>query len=258
MSNSLMVATTNLIATATLKNGTGGGAPAREDDSIHVMENAMTADRHLLWSTSATPTSPLNVDFTWGSNRTIEVLAALNLIAAPGALSSIAVSSQTGAYTPGGSWTSIGSVSTLSSPLDPLILPSPASSSVRSLRFIFTGTGQFAIGRLWAGQLADLGVYPDPPFTESPARAGDRVFGPLGQMFGVDYGITRNDADMRLGRLAPATVATLRGLADSAASFLFLNHRGAMMEARILPGDLTINETFTDLYDASVKLTQMV
>lgn len=256
--STLQVATSNSIATATLKNGTGGGAPARDEDAAHLMEAVQNADRNALWSTSATPTSPLNVDFTWGSSRTIEIIAALNIVAAPGALASIAVSSQTGAYTPGGSWTSLGSVSTLASPADALILPSPSTSSVRSLRFVFTGTGQFALGRLWAGQLTDLGVYPDPDYSESPARAGERVFGPLGQFFGVDYGRSRTDPSFEINRIASGVVSSLRALADTGASFLYLNHRGVMIEARILPGDLTITERFTDLYDASVRVTQMV
>ena len=75
--STLQVATSNSIATATLKNGTGGGAPARDEDAAHLMEAAQNADRNALWSTSATPTSPLNVDFTWGSSRTIEIVAAL-------------------------------------------------------------------------------------------------------------------------------------------------------------------------------------
>ena len=71
MANNTLIGLTNQVATGTLKNGTGGGAPAREEASPYLMENAKNSDRSTVWMTSASPAVPTYFDIDLGSNKTI-------------------------------------------------------------------------------------------------------------------------------------------------------------------------------------------
>ena len=68
MPNSRFV-TFNWVESATLMNGTGGSAPARDETAPFVMERLQVRDRTVLYKCSASPPSPLNIDFDLGGNR---------------------------------------------------------------------------------------------------------------------------------------------------------------------------------------------
>lgn len=62
---------TILIPGATLMNGTGGGAPALQQDAAYPMSNLLNPSRSSVWATGASPPSPFYVHITINSQNVI-------------------------------------------------------------------------------------------------------------------------------------------------------------------------------------------
>ncbi|HXT99584.1 MAG TPA: hypothetical protein VN903_01240, partial [Polyangia bacterium] len=70
MASNTKIGLTNYIASATLMNGSGGGAPALIQTSPYTMSNLVGSDRYKFWMSSAlAASSAFNVDFDLGANR---------------------------------------------------------------------------------------------------------------------------------------------------------------------------------------------
>lgn len=149
--------TTNVATSATLKNGTGGGAPALDEVSGYPMTNALQWDRYTLWKQSSG--ADMNFDIDLGGSYTVQAFAVLGQRSVPASstVTGVEVFTQTGTYTPGGTWTSRGTI-TVGALRDAGLILANSVASVRSVRFAFDVTGTFTLGRLWVGELDhDLG-----------------------------------------------------------------------------------------------------
>lgn len=73
--------TRNALAAAgvVLKNGTGGGAPALEQDADWPMSHLLSPDRETYWRMGPTPSDAVQVDFDLGSAQTIVALGVARL-----------------------------------------------------------------------------------------------------------------------------------------------------------------------------------
>lgn len=165
---SLRFGFTNHVQGATLKNGSGGGAPALDEVSPWVMTMAQNRDRGMPWQASAA--GFIDVDFDLGSNKSVGLLAVLGHRSAPsGAIGATAcdVLTQTGAYTPGGVWTSRGVITLGSGVRDGGYEIAPVTA--RSVRFSFTAAQAFTIGRLFAGTVEqDFDCVSSPGYARKP------------------------------------------------------------------------------------------
>lgn len=116
---------------ATLKNGTGGGAPALSEDADFPMSNLRSPDRYSVWVTGATPPDPMQVDFSVLAATTLKAFGVArhdtDWVDGP-----VEVYYSTSAYLPGG-W-SLGPTFTPLAGRTNMLVESTIAS-VRSLRF---------------------------------------------------------------------------------------------------------------------------
>lgn len=175
----------NLIAqsAATLKNGTGGGAPARSETSPYLMDNLRVGDRYTLWKSGLLAAAAFNVDFDLGGTVDLSAFGVLGYEQVAGSHVFVDVFTQTGAYAPAGTWTFFGSIARLA--LDNVRDDgvTDATVSARSVRFVFIpdiANTIITVGSLFAGEATDLGGIHSPgtgfiPYgnqTETPLPSG--------------------------------------------------------------------------------------
>lgn len=252
---SLRFGTANLLATATLRNGTGGGAPALDEVSPWLTANVQNGDRGLPWQGTATG----NVDMTLASASSLALFAVLGARGAPSSavgVASVEVFTQTGAYVPGGTWTSRGTVTLGSGVRDGGFIVSPVAS-VGSVRYTVTATTAFTIGRLWAGAVdVDLLV------VSSPGYQRTRVIPQLRSIMGGGTPHLTTAGDVRWLYMLPyqdigATLNTkLLAIGSRGGSFVFVDRDGAFYE--VVTADGTFAETLTfDAPDNFVSQLQL-
>ncbi len=247
---SLRFGVTNLLATATLQNGTGGGAPALDEVSPWLTSNVKNADRGLVWQGTATG----NVDLTLASASTLAMFAVLGHRGAPSSsagVASVEVFTQAGAYTPGGTWTSRGTITLGAGVRDGGFIITPVAS-LDSVRFTVTATTAFTIGRLWAGAVDyDLSV------VSSPGYQRRRVIPQLRSVMGGGTPHLTTAGDVRWEYVLPyqdigAELNTkLRTIGSQGGSFVLVDRDGTFYEA--VTADGTFSEALT--FDAPDTFT---
>ena len=173
MSGNTRFCTANRVFGATVKNGSGGGAPALVQDSAYPMSNIALNDRLVQWSTGASPSNPTTVDIDLGNTYTLDTFSMHGIRISGGTnFTGCDVYVQTGTYAPGGSWTVVGTIpgSALNAYRD-AGLHLANSVSARSVRFVFAHFGhQWAVGKFFAGLMTDLGIVADAGSENSPQR----------------------------------------------------------------------------------------
>lgn len=161
---------TNRAETATVKNGSGGGAPARDETSPFTMERALNADRRSLWKSSSGVSSVL-FDIDLGAAYSISVGALLGFtpLSAGGFVGFDL--SYAATYYPAG-WTLAGTTSSVAGDRDlGAIL---ASVSARYWRFAITlsASPNISVGRVFLGSYSsgghDLGGIHSPGGISAP------------------------------------------------------------------------------------------
>jgi len=145
-------------AVAVLKNGTGGGAPARDEITPYVMENAMNLDRFTVWKQASG--AALNVDFDItgaASNKDVTFAAALGhrpTTSTGSGITSIAVQwANNAAGYPPGAWNAFDSFSMSGAARNGGIVA--ALVAARYVRFVLTVSDAFTLGRFYVGQVDD-------------------------------------------------------------------------------------------------------
>lgn len=161
---------TNWAESGTVKNGSGGGAPARDESGLFTMERAFNSDRRSLWKSSS-GAGTITFDLDLGAARGVRGVAALGLTSLPSADSGTFDVYYANTYFPG-AWSSFGSAAWASGDRD-VGVSLPAGVSRRYWRVVFTGTGTLtnvSLGRLYLGTYAsyDLGGIHSPDGISSP------------------------------------------------------------------------------------------
>jgi len=231
-------------AAAALKNGTGGGAPARKEDAAFPMENATDRDRGILWSTGTDPDSPLNVDYHFPGNVGVTWVAIMNRRIVGSALAQYKAQYQTGAYTPGGAFTDIAG------PTWPIEVGTPSLRNsitlfservLRTVRFVFTGSSTaadaFAV-KLWAGEAAhivDTGLIHTPGGTETFIHPRTERATPEGTRFVFVHGRPFKRFSLPFGVVNPTLYSQLLQSIVEQRTFLYLAWDDAIYEVIIAP-----------------------
>ncbi len=225
MSGPSRFGTVNLIPAATLKNGSGGGAPAVVEYASYPLANVLEDDQYVIWNTGAAPGTPVQVDITLSAATAITAVSVHGLrVPAGSSVTSLKVYRQTGVYTPGGTWTLIGTVSNPGRHAGLTL----ASTSVDSLRYEFACTGQFQTGKFFAGAPWSVGggTYIGNPGLEStPVRNAVLYELPSGSVFSFNLGDTGRDIAVALTELTETDMDTLQGLAALTSPFVFVDSR---------------------------------
>ncbi len=142
----------------TLKNGTGGGAPAIEEDPDWPLTHNFSADRETYWRTSAAPPNPVKIDFDLGSAQSI-IAGGMLKIRTYGGLTNVVQTiryiSGAGVYDPAdGAWTD--AVSGVSANAHNHLAYDPGTSiSARYWRFSLASAIAFSC-KLWLVKAADF------------------------------------------------------------------------------------------------------
>lgn len=246
MSNSRFVLTNHALA-ATLKNGTGGGAPAREEESPYLMERLLGRDRYGFWRTSSTfGAGTVQVDLDLGAAKDITFVGVLGYRAATDAVVDVTIYSAT-AYGPG-PWTARAAPAMSGAPRTSLTGPyAPrdvgeqiGTISARYWRFEFGCTGQFQAGTLALGVVTDLGAAHGPGAISSPYRFRNEQSLVGGSVVIEDLGDMGRDMSIPLPQALEARRSVIEGLADAPGSFLYLDPFNHVFEV-FIPGGARID-----------------
>ena len=149
MANTLRFSLLNKAATATLKNDTGGGAPARGEVAPWVMENAQNQDRFLLWQYTGT----INYDVDFGADVPLRLFATLGARSAPpggSGITGVEIFTCTSAAGYPAGLVTRGTYSMAAGQRDGYLLLG-GNTSWRYLRFAITAGTAFTLGRIFAG-----------------------------------------------------------------------------------------------------------
>lgn len=245
---------TNLVEAATLKNGTGGGAPARDEASPYVMERVQYGDRNTVWTSSATPASPLNVEFDMGSAVSVEACALLG-VRSLDATQTIQVAAYSAAAYPGGPWTLRG-ITSASTKRDMATTFNSVSARYWRVQITASVPTKFSIGRIWLGPVTDLGIKHSPGAKSSPFRNRLEQAQATGSFVINDLGDPGRDISLPFGVISSATDATLAALSDVTGSFVFIDPDSNVYEVILRGGRVERANNFAS-YSDSIDLARL-
>lgn len=235
---------------ATVKNGSGGGAPATDEYSGFPMTGLLLNDRKILWApaNSGFPKS-INVDVDLSRAITASMISLHGFRAAAGVTwTRIRVYTQAGAYTPGGTWTSRGDLAAHGDADERVSFT--AVPSIESVRLEFnTFSGMFQTGKLYVGDpeyvsasyVADQGSREDTPLQNRT------VFSlPSGSTFTFKWGENSRLIRCDFSLIDLTQTNLLRSLADATQPFPVLDADGIVYDCilkdikvrQIAPGPL--------------------
>jgi hypothetical protein len=261
MANNTRIGLTNLIATATLKNGTGGGAPALDQSTGYPTSNLKTSDRYTLWKTGDPPSgSPVQVDFDLGSNKTVTSVGVLGYRGPFGtAVTSVAIYSAASAsgYPPG-AWTLQATIN-VNALFDTRDFGAIiASVSHRYWRFEFTHGGTaWSIGKLWVGNATDLGAIHSPGGLYAPFRNRLETPLPNGAVVLSDLGDPGADWTLPWQTITSSLRTTLLSLQQQTGSFLMIDPDDNFFEVYLVGGRAETLRQFTTTFDANLALRRL-
>lgn len=236
MSGNSRFSFTNHIETATLKNGTGGGAPALDEVAGFPMTNSQTRWRGKLWKQSSGASG--QIDFDLGSNKSFACAALLGHRPVTGnGMTSCVVYGATAAtgYPPtsGGSWTAIDTISMASSARDGGIVFN--SASYRYVRFDYTCFTAFTLGRCFVGALTDLGLVYAPGSEEYLIQPRADHTSPFGQLFSQWGGDDYERFALRFDPTDATLRSTLRTLAKKKQTLVYVDYDDVFREVLLAP-----------------------
>jgi hypothetical protein len=247
----------NLALTATLKNGTGGGAPSTVEDSAYPMTNALQSDRYTPWLTPSGAATPIQFDIDLGSSLSVNAIGLHGFRLHSGSMGTLTITYGT-SYAPGTSWGTI-SGATLTANRDVVVIAGP--SSARYIRLSFAHTSAiFSVGKLLVAITPTLdagGIY-SPGSTETPFRYQTVIEGPSGQPAINDVGDQGNLWDMRFTQITTAAKDVLDQLGGEAYPFSLLDENDLLFEVMLAGASgVACERVFTDVWNVSVPLKRL-
>jgi hypothetical protein len=250
---------TNLAGSGTLKNGSGGGAPGLDEVTGYPMTNALQWDRYTLWKQSSG--ADMNLDIDLGSASTVQAFGIFGQrgVSSTTALTGVEVFTQTGSYTPGGTWTSQGTI-TVGAKRDAGMILANSVASVRSVRFAFDVASAFTLGRVWAGALDyDMGGIYSPGARRTFVKPRIRNVA-LGMVtVATVVGDDRYLFDLPYESIDSTMQGKLLAVAQAARSIIYVDHDSNFYEC-LLAGDQFSQEhvwNSSAVYNASLGLEQL-
>jgi len=253
--------TTNLVETVgVLKNGTGGGAPARDEVSPYLMENALQHDRRVLWQQSSGNAMQVDLDLLANRNVALAGIHGHRPLGPNGiGISSCVVQYATAAsgYPPG-AWTNVGTMSFVVR--DALALFTQVSG--RYWRFDLDGVfDAFTLGKLLLAVVDhDLGLNPS---TQLELRRLPNI---VDRTAGEDPIVTvvgdiRSRFTLRFRNITGTVLTKLRLIAALGQSFILIDRDDVPWEVIVADGELEYDLKWisgtTPLYDCELQVEQL-
>jgi hypothetical protein len=267
---SLKFITSNLIegSATSLKNGTGAPAPARDEVSPYVMENAMKHARRVLWQNSGG--ANMDVDFDTGFDWGVRVGGIAGHRPIAGALTGITAftiksSTDANGYPPitGNPWTNVPgavSVSTASARDKGVIFDSDVTA--RYFRYSLVVGSVFTLGKFLLNWIThDLGILHSPGATvlNISSNVEERT---IGQDPVVSYvGDNRELRSLPYRNILSAVAVKLDALRKLRNSFFMFDKDNVMREYIVQRGEIPFTiereQAADTIYSAQVELEQL-
>lgn len=258
MANSRFVLT-NYAESATVKNGSGGSAPNRDETSPFVMERALNADRRSLWK-SGLGTGLINVDLDLGAARSISYAGLHGLTTLPSDSSGLLSIYYATSYYPG-SWSTFGSTVWASGDRDCGVVTT-ANTSARYWRFAITlgsPATDLSLGRLVLGNALtyDLGGIHSPGGESSPFQ--NRIEQALqdGSINLNTLGFPGRDFTLPFHQATSTTRNLMKAIAAWPGSVIFIDAEGAAYEVIVNGGRLNRQLTAANLYSLLLEMRRL-
>lgn len=256
-------------ATAVVLNGSGGGAPALEENADFPMANLLVRDRYVSWMTGAAPPNDVYVDFdlTGGPpiNKTVNALAICGFRGTALFPNScfIQYALTAGGYPPTWIGFSPGSISLSLATDSAVILTTP--TLCRYVRFWFPNTfgNPFSVGRLMvASTVEDLGFAYSLGAVDTETTQQIRNRAVDGTPVVTRFGKRRRRLSLPYNSIIyGSTGAKLRALARLERPFVMVNPFGETMEVDLADGTVPFVHRFgtatQDIFDVQLELEQL-
>lgn len=258
MSNTRFVTNSqNLALAATLKNGTGGGAPALSESDDYPMSNALFHDRYTPWLTPSGAASPIQFDIDLGSSLSVKVIGLHGFRLHSGSMGTLTITYGT-TYAPATSWGTITGA-TLTANRDAVVIAGP--SNARYIRLSFAHTSAiFSVGKLLVAITPTLdagGIY-SPGSTETPFRYQTVIEGPSGQPAVNDVGDQGNLWEMRFTQITTAAKDVLDQLGAEAYPFSLLDENDLLYEVMIAGATgVPCERVYQDVWNVTLPLKRL-
>jgi len=252
----------NLALTATLKNGSGGGAPSLAESSASPMSNAIQHDRYTPWMTNSTPAaSPVNLDIDLGSTVSVYALGVHRYRLLAGTAGTLTIGTQTGAYNGAGAFTTFGTISSanLTSSKDRAVIDT-STVSTRSVRFSFAHTSAvWSVGKLWVvvAPTIDLGQIYAIGSVLTPVRYQVENVGPSGIPMVDDFNEDGFLWSLDLSVVTTATKTAVWTTVNSGRSCSMLDDNDKLEEVRVVGGAIPTARMMTDAYAPRLELARL-
>lgn len=245
------------VSSVVLKNGTGGGAPALNEDTDFPMSNLKLADRNSYWRTSAIPGDPLQVDFQLAAGFQSVVALGITNLDLFDVYSQLQV--LTASVYPAGPWTARGTIpmATVDN------VTEIASVSAPYWRFEFSNGGVQFRCKLWlAATKIDMGKQSAPPEEEEMEQARSDLETPRGLIISTWHGTPR----LRYRLPWPVASATLKNqiktIAQRQSSLLYGSFENVWSEVIVDGARARWARTFdpggAPRYETGLELVQLV
>lgn len=232
MSGTSRFGMTNLIYGSTLKSGTGGGAPAVDEDVNFPEANCLKDDRLVKWRTSSSISGNAAVDIDLGANKSLNAASVHGIRGLTAVIERCDVSGTTvHPYDPThmtdvilGSIGSVGDKLTTHRDMGITF----GAQSLRYLRFGFAFSGfpaQFEIGKLFAGTLTDLGYVADSGdgYEIDPQESASIVRMPSGVTTKFYLGDNWSTIRLKLSMVSLATKTSIWSLLSLRRPFVYVD-----------------------------------
>ena len=245
---------------ATLKNGSGGGAPAEASDSAYPMSNALLADRYSPWRTNNTPAgTPVNLDVDLGGTLSIYAIGVHGFTLISGSMGTLTLGYQTGTYNGAGSFTTFGTISaaSLTTSRDRAVVDT-GTQSARSLRWSFAHTSAiWSVGKVFAVVAPTIdcdALMPGSLYT--PVRYQTENVGPSGIPAITDHNRDGFLWSLDLGPVSSALRLAVWTIVNSASPVSMIDDADKLEEVRIPGGQIPSPRAFST-YNPRLDLTRL-
>lgn len=257
MSNSRFLLT-NYVETATLKNGSGGGAPALDEATSYTTARAQNTDRYSLWKTSGAG-GTYNVDFDLGSAKSVRLGALLGLTCLTPTGGTLTLQ-HANSYYPG-AWTTAGTATWASGDRDVGVVLNSAAVSERYWRFniVTTVATNITLGRLFLGTWANyelIGMH-SPGGISSPYQ--NRIEQALADgSFNVNtLGYPGRDFTLPFNQVTSTDRDILTAAAAASGSVVFVDGEDDVYEVLVMGGRADVSRRSGTTFDTNVTMKRL-
>lgn len=259
MSNTRFILT-NWAEAGTVKNGSGGGAPARDEDGLFTMERALNSDRRSLWKSSSGGAT-IYFDIDLGGIHSIDSVSVHGFTSASAATSSGGgglVVEQASSYYPG-AWISAGQAFWAQGQRDVGVVFSTVSKRYWRVSFTPDTPNDISVGRIVIGRTTNYNL----GGIHSPGGVENHFQNRLEQVmedgsFNINsIGFPGADFTFPFNKSPDATRQLMRDIAAAPGSVILVTADDEYYEVLITRGMASVGRSSGTLFDVALEARRL-